>query len=402
MTSAKKIMLLGGNYFQATAILAAKKAGLHVISVDYLPGNPGHRFADEYYNISTTDEEGVLKKARELGIDGIWAYASDVSAPTAAYVAEALGLPGNPYESVRILTDKQLFRKFLSENGFPAPVSRDFTDPEEALAFIGEIGFPAAVKPVDSSGSKGVGIVRGPEEFRTAWDEALKYSRSGRVIAEEFIERSGYQIDGDIFVDKGEIVFSGLCDQHHDLSCTPWCPVGHSFPPTQNEAFIKDAVDQIRRVLALLHMKNGGYNIEYVVRKDGTVFLMEIGPRNGGNLIPDAVREACGADMAEASVLQAVGEDPAPCLEKSRRGCASSYIIHSLEDGRLKGIGMDEELRKHIVLSTLLVPEGERVRRFRNASDGIGAMILRFEEPGEMCAMIDGMNDHLQVITEQN
>ena len=29
---------------------------------------------------------------------------SRVSAPTAAYVAEALGLPTNPYESVNILT----------------------------------------------------------------------------------------------------------------------------------------------------------------------------------------------------------------------------------------------------------------------------------------------------------
>ena len=92
----KKIMMLGGNYFQMTAVLAAKRLGYHVIDVDYLPGNPAHRYADEYYNISTIDKEKVLQKARELQIDGIVSYASDVSAPTAAYVAEAMGLPTNP------------------------------------------------------------------------------------------------------------------------------------------------------------------------------------------------------------------------------------------------------------------------------------------------------------------
>ena len=61
----KKIMMLGGNYFQMTAVLAAKRLGYHVIDVDYLPGNPAHRYADEYYNISTIDKEKVLQKARE-------------------------------------------------------------------------------------------------------------------------------------------------------------------------------------------------------------------------------------------------------------------------------------------------------------------------------------------------
>lgn len=57
----KKIMLLGGNYYQMTATKAAKALGCHVISVDYLPDNPAHELADEYYNISTIDREAILK-----------------------------------------------------------------------------------------------------------------------------------------------------------------------------------------------------------------------------------------------------------------------------------------------------------------------------------------------------
>ena len=38
----KRIMMLGGNLVQCTAIKAAKALGYYVITVDYLPENPGH------------------------------------------------------------------------------------------------------------------------------------------------------------------------------------------------------------------------------------------------------------------------------------------------------------------------------------------------------------------------
>ena len=97
----KKILMLGGTMQQIPIIKLAKEMGLYVITCDYAPENPGHKYADEYHNVSTTDVDGVLELAKELKIDGIVAYASDPAAPTAAYVAEKLGLPGNPYESVQ-------------------------------------------------------------------------------------------------------------------------------------------------------------------------------------------------------------------------------------------------------------------------------------------------------------
>ena len=56
----------------------------------------------------------------------VLAYASDPAAPTAAYVAEKLGLPTNPYSSVDTLCNKDKFRQFLINNGFNAPVSEGY------------------------------------------------------------------------------------------------------------------------------------------------------------------------------------------------------------------------------------------------------------------------------------
>ena len=112
----KKLLILGGTYFQVPAIKYAKSQGYHVITCDYLPGNPGHKWADEYYNVSTTDKEKVLELARSLHVDGILCFASDPAAPTAAYVSEKLGLPGNPYDKIVLLGEKHLWREFLRKN----------------------------------------------------------------------------------------------------------------------------------------------------------------------------------------------------------------------------------------------------------------------------------------------
>ena len=149
-------MLLGGNFYQMTATKAAKKLGCHVISVDYLPDNPAHKYADEYHNVSTIDKEAVLDLAKKLRIDGIWSYASDVSAPTAAYVAEKMGLPTNPYNSVNILTHKDVMRDFLSKHNFNVPQGKGFNDYAEAYEYYKSLDSIVMVKPVDSSGSKGV------------------------------------------------------------------------------------------------------------------------------------------------------------------------------------------------------------------------------------------------------
>lgn len=399
----KRIMLLGGNYFQMTCTLAAKKLGYYVISVDYLPENPAHKYADEYHNVSTIDKEAVLALAKDLKIDGIVSYASDVSAPTAAYVAEHLGLPTNPYESVMILTHKDLFRKFMRENHLRMPKGQGFTDKEEAREFLNDLKYPVMVKPIDSSGSKGVVKITCKEEFDAAWEEAISYSIEKHVIVEEFIQKKGYQIDGDGFIVDGKIAFFGVMDQHNDVSCAPHTPIGLSVPSIQPQEIQDKARAQIQTIFDLLHMKMGAFNFEYIVDEAGDVYILEIGPRNGGNLIPDTLKIATGVDLAEYTVKIALGEDCSDLEDQPAHTCASSYIPHSTKDGLFKELCISDNLPGKILREAVLVEPGEKVKRFRNSSMGIGAMILSFENVEQMDHCIDNMNDYIKAeLTEEN
>lgn len=192
----KKVLLLGGSLFQVPSIETAKKMGYHTIVCDYLPDNPGQHVADEFYSVSTTDKEAVLALARRLSIDGIVCYASDPAAPTAAYVAEQMGFPTSPYASVELLSNKDRFRDFLAKNNFHVPKAKGWAYEEFAqmMEEIHTFTFPVMVKPVDSSGSKGVKKIDDPGQLKAAVDAAMAYSRCKRFIIEEYVENTAIRL----------------------------------------------------------------------------------------------------------------------------------------------------------------------------------------------------------------
>ena len=393
----KKILMLGASFIQISAILRAKELGYYVITTDMKKDSPGNRYADESYDISTTDVEGILGLARKCRVDGILSYAADLSAPAAAVVCEKLGLPTNPYESVIILTRKNRFKRFMRENGYLVAEGESFTDYDEAYDYYISLDRTAVVKPIDAAGSRGVHKVDSGDRFKEAFDDAMDNSRNKEVIVEEFIEKIGYQIDGDGFAIDGKIRFFGVMDQHHDMTCNPYAPIGLSIPSIQEEKYRQQARELIQNIFDKLNMKFGGFNFEYLVRPDGQIHLLEIGPRNGGNFIPDTVSYATGIDMIEYSCRCAVGDHCAIPELPLKHEYASSYLVHSHADGRYGGLDIDESIQGNIVKQVMFVEDGEEIRRFRNGRDDLGAMVIRFDTQEEMLEKMDHMHDYIRV-----
>jgi biotin carboxylase len=396
----KKLLMLGGSYFQLPIIKCAKEAGHYVIVCDYNPNNPGRELADEYHEVSVIDRDAVLNVAKSAEIDGILVYAFDPAAPVVAYVAENLNLPTNPYESVMILARKDLFRAFLTEHGFNVPQSSSFYNLDEAKKFFAQIKKPVMVKPVDNAGSKGVRKISDISELESAFNYALSYSTEKKVVVEEFIQRVGYQIDGDGFVVDGKLVFTGFADQHIDKYCNPYVPVGESVPSIQPEEFQQKARGEIQRALTLLNWRNGALNIEYIVDEHGDIYILEIGPRNGGNLIPDMLKLATGVDLIQYTVNAALGLDCSSLKMEKPQGCYSTYIVHATSSGVLKEIVFADEIRSNIVYYQGFVQPGSYVEKFDGSDRTLGAMILKFSSIDEMLGKIDNMGSYIQVITK--
>ena len=399
----KRILLLGGSYFQIPAIKYAKNKGYYVITADYLPNNPGHKYSDEYHNVSTIDKEAILKLAREMNVDGVLSYASDPGAPTAAYVTEKLNLPGNPYKSVLILQRKDLFRSFLKNNGFNVPESGSFNNYYRALIYADELlkyYKNIIVKPADSSGSKGVTKINNIKNFEQAYDTALNFSICKKVIIEQFIEKVSYQMDGDGFVWNEKLVFRCFGNQHNDHLCHSYVPAGISFPFVQNKDLQQKAHNDIERILSLLKMKVGGLNIEYITDENDEVYIVEIGPRSGGNLIPEVIKYSTGVDLIAYSVDGALGKDCGNLKMKETSGFYSSYILHAQSDGVFNSMEMSSEIENRIVEQNIFIKKGDSVRKFNGSHDTLGTFILKFDNQVEMLDYLDNMNEHIRVIVD--
>ena len=343
----------------------------------------------------------VLEVARNAGIDGIVAYASDPAALTAAYVGNALGLVSNPYEAILTLARKDLFRRFLRDHGFHVPLSESFGSVQDAREYAGTLRPPIFVKPVDSSGSKGVTQVQNLEDFKTAFSHALSYSRAKKVVVEERISRKGYQVAGDGFVVDGQLAFRCFANEHFDKLCNGLVPIGESFPAIHDRRLLDTAHRETQRLLMLLGMKTGALNFDFVFTEAGEFFFLELGPRNGGNLIPEVINYVTGVDLVKYTVDAALGLDCSSLKMEPPRGCYSSYIVHALRDGRCRGLRMSERFKAHVVEQNMWVKPGDAVRRFQGSNDTLGTAILRFESEPEMLAMMDNMENSIRVRTAQ-
>ena len=400
----KKLLMLGGSLYQTFAIKEAKRLGYYVITADYLPSNPGHKYADEYHNVSTTDKEAVLKLAKELNVDGVVAYASDPAAPTAAYVCEQLGLPTSPYESVEILSNKDLFRQFLQENGFNCPKAMGFTAYEDALNHIEEFTLPVMVKPVDSSGSKGINKMTDKSQLKAFVEDALHYSRGKRFLIEEFIVKKGHQISGDAFSVDGKLVFHCLGNEFYDPNCDKdFAPLGECWPFQMDHKYIEDLEKQLQRAMSLLDMKSNAYNVEAIVGEDDKVYLLELGARSGGSLIPQVTECATGVNMV-MWVIQAAAGDPIDLSvlkgrkEMPIKGYWSNYMVHSDKTGKFQTISFDPEFEKnHLVDFVNDLKVGDEVHRFRDAQDCIGEFILKYENMDQMFDVIKNIESYINV-----
>ena len=396
-------MLLGGIHYLLPVIKAAHEQGYYVITADNVPDNVAHKHSDEYVNVSIVDKEAVLAAAQERAIDGIISFGVDPGVEAAAYVQEQMHLPSmGPYESVRILQNKDLFRAFLRDNGFNVPQARGYVSVEEALSDTDWLQWPMIVKPTDSAGSKGVTRVDRIEDYETALKLAFAKSIKGHIIVEQFIEQKGYQTGSDSFMLDGHLAFVSYDNQIFDSTASnPYTPAAHVWPTMMPDEEQRYLTNELQRLLSLLHMGTSILNIEARVGVDDKVYIMEVAPRGGGNRLSEVLRYATGVDMITAQVRAAVADSVDGIEQRPYDGYWANIILHSPLDGIFGGIEISEKMWPYIRDKFFYKQIGEPISGFKAANEAIGSLFMRFEtkKSVEYAAMCQ--NEWLKILVEK-
>lgn len=398
----KKLMLLGGIRYLLPVIKAAHEQGYYVITADYLPDNIAHQYSDEYVNVSIIDKEAVLKVAREKEIDGIMSFGVDPGVIAASYVQNQMGLPSfGPFESVDILQHKDKFRAYLTENGFNVPWAFGFSSENEAWNARDKFTYPLIVKPTDSAGSKGCTRVDNEKELMAAIQYAFKYTISGHIIIEEFLEKKGCSSDTDSYAQDGQLKFVSFSAQRFDANAVnPYTPSAYSWPSTFTKEEEEYLTSEIQRLITLLGMKTSVFNIEVRVATNNKPYIMELTPRGGGNRLCEMLRYATGVDMITAITRAMVGDEPELIEQKPYNGNWAEIILHADKDGEFVELQIDPSLPAEVMEEDLWVKPGDFVHGFEAANDAIGTLVLRFENAEDLEKAITTQGEWLKVVVK--
>lgn len=323
----KKLAIIGASYLQNPLIEKAKSMGLQTHVFAWECGDIGEKTADYFYPISIVEKEQILEQCRRIGIDGICTIASDLAAVTVNYVAHQLGLTCNNPSCAEKSTNKHKMRRAFEENGDPSPKSllvHSVLDLEGIC-----LRYPLIVKPTDRSGSRGITKLETPDGLQEAIEAAKRHSFEKAALVEEFATGQEYSVECISYRGNHQLLAITL---KYTTGAPHFIETGHLQPAPLSVQMAQQVQDVVFHALDSLEITNGASHSELKIADDGTIRLIEIGGRMGGDFIgSDLVALSTGVDFVRAVIDVTLGNEP-DLTPANRVGAAAVRFVFSQKD----------------------------------------------------------------------
>lgn len=374
----KIIFILGGGGMQIPAIKAAKEMGWITVVADGVKNVPGRELTDYFENIDLKDSEGMintaLKYKNSIGLDGVFTAGTDFT-ETVARVADAAELPGITIEAAINASNKWKMREVFKTHNVPSPlfitVSKGFSLNCKNLEKNG-IEFPLVVKPVDNMGSRGIRRTDNCSQLKIAVDEALIFSKSGKVIIEEYLEGSEFSIDALIYDD--EITICGFADRN--IFYPPYfIEMGHTLPSKNKKELSEQIIKTFKTAVRALGITEGAAKGDIRLSR-GEVYIGEVAARlSGGYMSGWTFPYSSGINLTKEALKIAVGEAPGNLANLYSKTSAERAFLSI--PGIVKSVNGSEAARKDSNIKELFlrVNPGDLVKFPENNVEKAGNFI---------------------------
>lgn len=376
----KKLLVIGAGFLQSFVIKRARSMGYYVIAVDGDENAVGFSECDEFSVIDIVDEEACFEYACRMNIDGVLTAATDYGVKSASYVAMKLGLPGLNYRAACLVKNKAEVRRRLYESHVDDTGEAFEIDSEMSIQKVSsDIAYPVMVKPCDGSGSRGASRVDSADGLHAACRLAMSSSITGRCVIEPFV--FGREYGAESFVVNGEIHVLGIMKKW--MTEPPYyAELGHAIPSGLSLDLEEKAKECIKRAIEALDINFGSVNMDFLVSEEGSIHIVDVGARMGGNMIgPCVIPYGTGIDYVGNMIRCAVGDEP---NWEARDTVSVTTRLLAFDAGVVKCLPdfsqiEDEkavEIYHHIEL-------GDIVNKYRTNLDGCGYIVACREKSAD-------------------
>lgn len=403
----KKLLVLAAGILQITVIKKAKAMGYYVIAADGDPNARGFQYADKAICANITDEDVMLKIAREEGVDGVIHPCSEVSMNVMGRINEELGLAGITKEQAIRATNKHLMRVAFENGNAPSPKSILTESAEDAWNhlqedFLDSTGSPtvaAILKPSRNSGSRGIAKVTRDmpkEDFEKAYYIALEESRDKSVLIEQFIEGPEFSIE--IIVWNGKVNVLTVTDKK-TTEAPHFVELGHNQPSCRTAEEVETLKAAAVAGVKALGVNNCACHAEAKLM-NGRAYLMEIGARLGGDFISTELTHlSTGIDMVGAAIDVALGLEPDLSVKEEPKGACIRYFCP--KPGKLVSISNLEALDDpRVYKKKIYVQEGDMIPEVTSSLCRSGHVIVTEETPQKAIALAEELITDVKMETE--
>ncbi len=290
----KKAIVLGGTHDHIRLLQLLNLRGYYTILIDYLEDPPAKHFADKHIMESTLNLNRVTEIAHSIKPDLIISACIDQALLTMAFACEQMKLPCHiSYQTALELTNKAYMKRKLHENDIPT--SR-FIVLENATATAHyKFNYPVVIKPADSNSSKGITKVLDEKDVDEAIRYSFSFSRSHKVVIEEFID--GVEFSVDVAVKDYEphivMVTKNIKMRQNENNFT----IVKSLYPATNDLEVLYQIHDIANKIAIMYdIKNGPMLIQ-LIYNDENIHVIEFSARIGGGSKHHFIKKIKGFDL---------------------------------------------------------------------------------------------------------
>jgi biotin carboxylase len=292
MAVRQSILIIGG---KKKIVQKAKALGLEVLYFQKPEklDEASLAYVDHLELLDFEDRSVVVPAAQALFESRPFGYAISLTEPglmPAAWVVDALGLPGNSSTTVRLLKDKWAMRERLNSAGISAVAAQAGRSHADLHRFANQYGLPLIVKPVGGVGSLDVYCVREQAEVDHVWQRVCE-RRLDSFLLEEYLD--GPEISVEAFSFAGRHVVLAVTDK---LTLPNFVEIGHSMPAQLGDAERDAVVRLVSQFLETVGLRDGPSHTELKLTARGPR-IVESHNRIGGDRINEMVQIACGVDM---------------------------------------------------------------------------------------------------------
>jgi len=278
----KTLLLMGGGAYAKGIKTYKGQTGFRIVAVGKDADNPITRIAEVSYVMDTHDVDGIVEIVKKENVDGIFVGSSEVNISPAIDVAERTGVRFYVNrQQWDIVANKAKFKEFARSSGFPViPEFKLSANPTKEE--IARLQYPVMIKPVDSSGARGLNPCYKAEDFLPLYKEALRWSPRKEVIVESLIT-DAEDICVCYTIQDGESVLSYsftkdvVRSDNHYVSL----PIFHLYPSKYLDQYYEEADAAAKEMLHKMGLMNGTINLQGFY-KDGKFYFYEAGYRMGG------------------------------------------------------------------------------------------------------------------------